>query len=427
MRRSTTRHLTSEPLSHFVDEYLAHLYETCPTEAAADGVHLHDDLLEDLSRSALEARIRDLGGWGRRLGGIDPSGLTREEALEQRMLADRIRSRLFALEQTRDWERNPLFYADTLAGSLTSQVIFPYADIEERARRIGSKLRQTPRLLEAARQNVTEAPGLFVRVGIESFEGVLAFIERDLPRALRDLEDMHLLGDLADASTDAIDALRTYIGHLRDTVAPRSRASFRLGPGALPREAAPRRGAGPAGGASGADRAAGAPGDAGGVPAGGGREGGRSGGRVAEDQGPASGRRRADPDRRGTGARPPRLPPPQADRHPPGPRGRRGGTDPRLLPLDLREPVDRRAVRDDPHAGPLLRHERRSVVAGRAAGRAPPRLQLRDALVDVDARGVSGSLPAVRAPARRVVVPAEVGAVRAHLVRRGMGPTTPSR
>ena len=232
MRRSTTRHQSqiSEPLAHFADEYLAYLHETCPTEAAADGVHLHDDLLEDFSRSAIEARIRDLGGWARRLDGIEPSGLTREEGLEQRMLADRIRSRLFALEQAREWERNPLSYADTLAGSLTSQVLFPYADITERARRVGSKLRQTPRLLEAARQNVTDPPGLFVRVGIESFEGLLRFVERDLPRAFRDLEDMHLLGDLADASTDAIDALRSYIGHLRDELAPRSRASFRLGP-----------------------------------------------------------------------------------------------------------------------------------------------------------------------------------------------------
>ena len=40
---------------------------------------------------------------------------------------------------------------------------------------------------------------------------------------------MHLLGDLADASTTAIEALRGYIGHLQDTVAPRTRASFRLG------------------------------------------------------------------------------------------------------------------------------------------------------------------------------------------------------
>ena len=228
MRQSTTTHV-SEPLSHFVEEYLAHLYEMYPTAAAADGVHTHDDLLEDLSRSAIDARIRDLGGWARRLDGINPSALTPVESLERRMLGDRIRGHLFALEEIRDWERNPLHYADTLAASLAGQTMFAYAGLPERARRVGSKLRQVRRLLEAARQNVTAAPGLFVKVGIESLEGVLRFVERDLPRAFRDLEDMHLLGVLADTSMEATDALREHIGYLRDTLAPRSRASFRLG------------------------------------------------------------------------------------------------------------------------------------------------------------------------------------------------------
>ena len=172
---------------------------------------------------------------------------------------------------------------------------------------------------------MTEAPGLFVRVGIESFEGVLSFVERDLPRAFRDLEDMHLLGDLADASTDAIDALRSYIGHLRDELAPRSRASFRLGPERfgeklrldegidLPAERLAQIAL---------------------------RElqatqeefrrlaGGRKGDPAdvwQKNQGSASRRGRADPDRRGPGARPARLPAPQADRHGPGARRRRGG------------------------------------------------------------------------------------------------------
>ena len=228
MRQSTTAHV-SEPLSHFVEEHLAYLYEMYPTAAAADGVHTHDDLLEDLSRSAIDNRIRELGGWARRLDGINPSALTPVEALERRMLGDRIRGHLFALEELRDWQRNPLLYADTLATSLAGQTLFAYADLPERARRVGSKLRQVPRLLEAARHNVTEAPGLFVKVGIEAFEGVLGFVERELPRAFRDLEDMHLLGVLADTSMEASDALREHIAYLRDTVAPRSRASFRLG------------------------------------------------------------------------------------------------------------------------------------------------------------------------------------------------------
>ena len=56
----------SEPFPHFVDDYLAYLYEVQPSQASLDGVHLHDDLLEDLSRSAVDAHVRALSGFGRR-------------------------------------------------------------------------------------------------------------------------------------------------------------------------------------------------------------------------------------------------------------------------------------------------------------------------------------------------------------------------
>ena len=221
---------SAEPLSHFVDEYFAYLHETYPTEAAFDGVHVHDDLLEDYSREGVERQSRDLGGWARRLDGIDSRTLTADERLDRRILSNSIHARIFSLDELRPWQKNPLHYAETLAGSLSAQVLFAYAPLSERARRVVSKLRQTPRFVEAARTNATDPPGLFTKVGIEAFEGVLAFVERDLPLAFRDLDDMHLLSDLADASTVAVDALRDYIGHLKEAVAPRSRASFRLGP-----------------------------------------------------------------------------------------------------------------------------------------------------------------------------------------------------
>ena len=72
-------------------------------------------------------------------------------------------------------------------------------------------------------------PSIFIKLGAETFDGVVTFIERDLPRAFRRLEDLHLLGDLADAATEATAAITRYTGYLRDTLAPRSRATFRLG------------------------------------------------------------------------------------------------------------------------------------------------------------------------------------------------------
>ena len=220
---------TSEPLSHFTDEYLDFLYESSPTAASGDGMHAHDDLLEDLARPAVESQARELGGFARRLDRISTRSLTAEEQLERRMLADHIRGRLFDLEEIRSWEHDPQHYADLLATSLAGQTIFDYAPVEERARRVVSKLRQTPRLLEAAEANIEHPPGILVKIGAETFDSVVTFIERGLPRAFRQLEDMHLLGDLADAATVASDAIRQYTTGLREIHAPRSRASFRLG------------------------------------------------------------------------------------------------------------------------------------------------------------------------------------------------------
>ncbi len=220
---------SAEPLAHFVDEYLGFLHETHPTSATFDGVHVHDDLLDDYSREAMDARVRELGALGRRLAAIDPSGLTATEQIERPLLENDIRARLFELEEVRTWERSPQHYAELLSTSLASQVLFHYAPIAERARRVLSKLRQAPRLLQAARDNIKEPPGLFVKIGLETLRGTLRFVEEDLPRGLADLDDLRLLSDLADATGEAADALRGYIDHLEREVGPRARGAFRLG------------------------------------------------------------------------------------------------------------------------------------------------------------------------------------------------------
>jgi len=219
----------SEPLPHFVDDLLGYLHETHPTHATLDGVHTHDDLLEDLSRHGIDQEARALAGYLRRLEEIDRDGLTVVEALEHRMLGSHLRGRMFDLEATRNWERNPQVYADVLASSLAGQALFTHAPAPERARRVLSKLRQAPRLIQAARDNVKEPPGIFVKVGIETMRGALKFIDEDLPRAFSSVDDLHLLGDLADAQQEASHAIGAYIEYLEKEVGPKARASFRLG------------------------------------------------------------------------------------------------------------------------------------------------------------------------------------------------------
>ena len=221
--------IVSEPLPHFVDNLLEYLYEAHPTHATLDGVHTHDDLIEDLSRQGIESNTRALSGYLRRLEDINLAGLTETERLEHRMLAEHIRARMFEFEVTRTWEKNPQYYSDILASSLAGQTLFMHAPAAERARRVLSKLRQAPRLIQAARDNITDPPGIFIKVGLETMRGAMKFIDEDLPRAFTSVDDLHLLGDLADAQTEASQAIGAYMQYLETEVAPRARASFRLG------------------------------------------------------------------------------------------------------------------------------------------------------------------------------------------------------
>jgi uncharacterized protein (DUF885 family) len=165
----------------------------------------------------------------RRLAAISTDSLTAVERIERPMIAAHIQGRLHELEQIRTWERNPQMYGELLGVSLAGQALFDYAPAPERARRVLSKLRQAPRLIQAARDNIKDPPGIFVKIGLETLRGTLRFIETDLPRAFSDVDDLSLLGDLADAQTEAIDALKSYMAHLETDLAPKARASFRLG------------------------------------------------------------------------------------------------------------------------------------------------------------------------------------------------------
>jgi uncharacterized protein (DUF885 family) len=220
---------SAEPLPHFVSHYLAWLHETQPTLATFDGVHTHDDHLDDLSRASIDESTRRLNDFGRRLAAINPDTLTADEKLDRPWLELSIKARTHELDAVRTWERNPHLYADLIAASLASQTLFNHAPPTERARRIASRLRQVPSLLQAARNNVRDPAGIFVKTAIETLKGTVRFIDVDLPRAFRGVDDLHLLSDLADSATSAGDALRGYVQHLQDEVAPQAKGSFRLG------------------------------------------------------------------------------------------------------------------------------------------------------------------------------------------------------
>ena len=219
---------SAETLPHFAADYLAWRHEVQPTAATFDGVHVHDDLLEDFSRASIDRQIRDLNGFARRLASMSSDATPAERADHSALMAN-AQARLHELEVIRTWERDPQLYADTLATSLAAQAIFTYAPAAERARRLLSKLRQVTGVLDAARTNVREPAGIFIKTATETLRGVVSFLNRDLPRALREVDDLSLLADLDDASTVARTAIERYVRDLEEEQAPKAKATFRIG------------------------------------------------------------------------------------------------------------------------------------------------------------------------------------------------------
>lgn len=220
---------SAETLPHFAADYLAWRHEVQPTAATFDGVHVHDDLLEDFSRAAIDRQVRDLNGFARRLASMPIDAVPPAERADHAALTANTQARLHELEVIRTWERDPQIYADTIATSLAAQAIFTYAPAAERARRLLSKLRQVAGVLDAARANVREPAGIFIKTASETLRGVVSFLDRDLPRALREVDDLSLLADLDDAATLARTAIERYVRDLEEEQAPRAKATFRLG------------------------------------------------------------------------------------------------------------------------------------------------------------------------------------------------------
>jgi len=92
----------SEPFPHFVDDYLAYLYEVFPSQASSDGVHLHDDLLEDRQPAATP-----LGRHVDRLQAVVEHGLA-QLRMDRGGQAVRLLAVVLVLHDRRSQRRGPL-------------------------------------------------------------------------------------------------------------------------------------------------------------------------------------------------------------------------------------------------------------------------------------------------------------------------------
>ena len=210
------------------DDYLAGYLAWRPATGMTLGLHEYDGRITDFSRASLDAELRRLKEFDRKLAKLSPRKLTREAAFDYRVLQANIRSEIFNFEQDESFTRDPMTYAGAM--DLTQYVKRDYAPLAKRVRAIITIEQQTTALFSAARANLVRVlPKPLVETAIEVAEGNISFLEKDLPLAVQPVNDTKLLAEFTAANRLALTELSNYVAWLQREHLPQADGSFALG------------------------------------------------------------------------------------------------------------------------------------------------------------------------------------------------------
>lgn len=219
----------------FVDGYLDAFARRHPSIASGNGIHDHDDLLEDFSPQAIAAEIVDLKKMRSELRGFDATKLSADEKVDQRILEGIIDGWLLEQETLQNWKRNPMLYAAALADGIHNQMTMEYAPGPVRMRRVIAKLHAAPKLLAAAKANVTNPPKLFAQRGVTMMRGAANMLGGDLRLAFANEGTPQLRDSLAKAADLVKPQVEAYANWLEKEVLPKATGDFTVGAVALSR------------------------------------------------------------------------------------------------------------------------------------------------------------------------------------------------
>lgn len=219
----------------FVDRYLDDFARRHPSIAAGNGLHQHDDRLDDFSAAAIAAEIAALKRDAAALAAFDTASLTLDERVDRVILLGIIDGWLLEQETLHNWTRNPMLYASALSDGVHNLMAMASDPAPVRMRRIISKLGQSRHLVEAARANLANPPRLLAERGATMMRGAIDMLGHDLDLAFASEPDIALRDSLRAAADAAIPVLTSYVAWLEQDVIPHATGDIAIGADAIAR------------------------------------------------------------------------------------------------------------------------------------------------------------------------------------------------
>ena len=212
-----------------VDEYFDFYFQFHPTAGTQAGFHQYDGKLEDFSRSGMDAEIVGLSKFQKQFGSIPGSQLSQESAGDLAVLISSIQARLLELQDIQMWRKDPDVYISDPSYGVFMIMRRNFAPQADRLRSVVAREREIPRVIEEARQNITNPPRVYTQVALQQMPDNIKFFQNDVPAAFGEVHDPKLLAEFKASNDAAIEALSKYQDFLRKDLLPVSNGDFRLG------------------------------------------------------------------------------------------------------------------------------------------------------------------------------------------------------
>ncbi len=218
-----------EKFQKFVAGYFDAHWKFFPTLATLAGYHKYDDKLEDLGNKNVEKHHEALDKFNEELvAGVDKLKLSPELQIEHEMMADALDLELLDHEGLIPWEYNPLYYNNIFSHCVRNLLTKEFAPAETRALNAAERLKDLPKLIKQAKENLKTPPQLFTETAIKQFPAIIGYYTTELPGLIESFPQA-AKSKAQENLAKVIPALQDYERYLQNDLLPRSTGNMRLG------------------------------------------------------------------------------------------------------------------------------------------------------------------------------------------------------
>jgi uncharacterized protein (DUF885 family) len=209
----------------FAQKYIQELIDRDPEAATRLGEHRNDARLNDYSAQGVERDLAAAKGGLAELARIDPKKLSAEDAVDYRILKNRLESQVYELQTLRAWQWNPLQY--NIGSAIYAMISREFSPPEQRLRSVIGRLNGVPAVVAAAKANLKSPPKVHTETAIQQNKGTSKLVKEQLEPLVKQAPALEK--EFRTAQSTALAALADYQQWLEKELLPRSNGDFRLG------------------------------------------------------------------------------------------------------------------------------------------------------------------------------------------------------